>query len=464
MSITRFLSFLFLLLAFLTGVAALWRPPGEPGNRVKLIWVSDNNPMRAAQIDAFNRENPELLLKLDYSNVGLQKILLQCGSGIGPDIFDYHDEQMQSLVEAGVLSDVTEAAAEQGFSADRCWPAGSAALTYQGRQYGFPCNIGANVLFYNRNVFDDFGVAYPKGLMTIPQFIELAMHFTPSIDEVGAPDLFAVHGLNWRILFEAQHGEFFTEEGRPHIAGNTQLRGALELHRDLIFKYRLMPSTVEVNSMSGQGGWGSGARNHFAAGRFAMLVSGQWALIGLRNAYQHQFGKELRPLRLGCVLLPRFEDKPACYRITSRLAGINAHGPHRDEALAFLKYLAGSTYSTLLNQGPDYLPGVPEYADGGFEKGPDDLAAGEVHERTKEAMSYGYVQRRSPYLLISDVAGLPSSVLDRQVSRLESNPRISIDDLLRTAQDELEVRLKRNLERNPELRKRYAEGLITVDR
>jgi ABC-type glycerol-3-phosphate transport system substrate-binding protein len=205
--------------------------------------------------------------------------------------------------------------------------------------------------------------------------------------------------------------------------------------------------------------------NQFASGRFAMMVTGEWALIGLARTYTQQI-KYLeskgvapeslqnpleRPLRLGCVLIPKFPDRPPSYRVRSRSAAINARSPRREEALIFLKYLSGPSYSSLVNEMVDSLPGNPKYAEVGLAPGIAGLSRMEMHEATKQAMGYGYVPRRSPYLLTSDVM----EVLKKQISRLESDPGLSVESLLQTAQLEVEKMVSRNLERNPELKKRY---------
>lgn len=459
MTTRRFLLIVAAGLGVLTVVAMIWRPRTSPDGRTPLVWVTDNNPARSEQIENFNRANPDLALGLDYGNAGLQKIILQCSSGVGPDIFDYGDDQLQALAEAGVVWDVTSAAQEMGFSAaSDTWPAAAPLLSYDGRQYGYPCNLDVYLLIYNKNVFDDFGVPYPSGLMTMDEFFAMAERVNsrtnPHAGRGG--NVFAVSGFNWRILFGSLRGEYFSESGLPVIAGSPALRKAFETHREMIFTRRLMPTSVEMKSMSGQGGWGATTLNQFAAGKFAMTLTGQWSLIAFTRMHRHQTEKSSarpgeRPLRLGAVLIPRFSGHPPCYRLQTRLAGINAHSPRRTEALKFLQYLAGPVYSESINRGMDALPGNPKYADLGLVPGPPDLARMEMHAVTKEAVVHGYSPRRSPFLLTSDVV----RVLDTQVSRMESNPGLSVDKLLRDAQAEIDVLLRRNLERNPELMDLY---------
>lgn len=450
-------------LFFLSGVAAVWRPEKASSGKVPLLWVSDNNPARTEQIAAFNEENPGLQLRLDYGTKGPQKIILQCASGVGPDIFDYKDEEMGTYVEAGVLMDVTEAANRMGFSAGKNgWPASVNTYCLNRRQYGFPCNTGASILIYNKNVFDHFGVRYPAPRLTWEEFIELAKTVSTAGKPGGKDQIYAVTGVGWRTFFDSLRGEFFTEDGRLQIANSAALRKSFEMHRDFLFKYKLMPTAVEAKALSGQGGWGSGNLNQFASGRFAMIVTGHWSLIGISRARQQQAkaledkgmrAEELedplrRPLRIGGTVFPHFAGTAPAYRVLSRVAGINARSPRREQALKFLQYLAGREYAKLLNENADWLPGNPAYVEVGVDQGTDDLPRGELQAATEEAVANGYSPRRSPFLLITDV----TRVLGEQISRLESNPSIPVESLLETADRELRVLMRRNLSRNPELR------------
>lgn len=470
MTTTRFLALLFLVLVALSVVASVWKPQASASGKTPLVWVSDNNPARSAQIAAFNEEHPDLELRLDYGNSGAQKIILQSASGVGPDLFDFGEEQMESYVEAGILWDVTEAAKKMGFAASEVgWPGGVNTYMYQGRQYGFPCNTGSQILIYNKNVFDFFGIPYPKDQMTWEEFFELAKKVNAHTNPEGAQgrQIFGVTGLNFRYFFESMRGEFFKEDGSFDLVNNDELRKALDLHRDIVFTYRITPTTVEAKQMSGQGGWGSGNLNQFAAGRYAMLISGHWSLIAFGRAYQKQteflanqgidpatITNPLdRPLRLGAVLYPHFAGMEPHYRVGSRVAGINAKSPRREEALQFLQYLAGPTYSRLLNEGTDFLPGNPKYADLGAEPGPPDLARPELQAATVRAMGYGYVPRNSPFLFMGDVM----RVMNAQISRLESNPGVTTDEMLKSAQTELNTLMRRNLDRNAELRDLFIE-------
>ena len=214
---------LFSLVAFLLG------PEKIRDGRTPLVWVTDNNPARAAQIEAFNGENKDLHLSLDYSNQGIQKIILQCSSGVGPDIFDtYNAGELQTYVDAGIAWDITEGARRGGFDAfgPRLWPGLREEVRYLNRQYSYPCNSGVNLLIYNKNIFDYLGLPYPEGILTWEDFAGLCIKIKKQMGTGGQQ--FAVAGLDWSVFFDGQRGEYFTEKGELRLTGSPELTQAFE--------------------------------------------------------------------------------------------------------------------------------------------------------------------------------------------------------------------------------------------
>lgn len=456
-----------LLLLVLTALAGFLQPRPLPADRIRLVWVSDANPARVAQIEGFNRDNPDLLLELDPSNTGLAKVSRLTSSGLGPDLFDVNDQDLQSYVELQLATEVTAAAEHLGFSTQASdWKACSDLGLVNGRQFGARCNIGAPILIYNKNVFDYFGVPYPTSLMTWDEFLNLAVKVNapPTAQTDGIYAVTALKSPIWSIYFESLHGEFFTEDGLLDIR-NEKLRQALRWHQQLLFKFRITPTELELETRKGQGGWATGQINQFAQGQFAMILAGDWIQVGLHQAYKHQIAATDQqksgnstsevPLRLGAVLIPHVRGMEPVYRVAARIAGINSQTRHQKEALRVLQYFSGPTYAAIVNREMDWLPGNSQYADLGLLEQYPDLSRTQLHETTKVALGHGYVQRQSPFILTRDVR----QVMRMQVNRLEAEPNIDVEELLNAAELELTTLLRRRLELNPALQKLYQERL-----
>src|SRR5437016_4605524 len=91
---------------------------------VRLRWATDANPARAVQTALFDRLNPPLQVTVDPSPAGdASKLIVQSATGTGPDIVDTSHESLETLVQAGVLLDLTPYAQSQGFDPSRTYPA-----------------------------------------------------------------------------------------------------------------------------------------------------------------------------------------------------------------------------------------------------------------------------------------------------------------------------------------------------
>ncbi|MGJ3242333.1 MAG: ABC transporter substrate-binding protein [Opitutales bacterium] len=460
-------SFLVIALSLLTAwsvLALVLKPEPPPEGITRLVWVSDNNPARQEQIQLFNELGEGRGLVLDYGNGGVEKIIVQSASGVGPDIFDtFNLAQLESIVEAGIAQDLSELPQAEAYDADDLWPAARDGLIFNGGQWGYPANINVNILIYNKNVFDRFGVPYPEPheSMSWEAFLALARELT---DE--SANIYGILGFDWKNMVAFRKAQYFSEDGTELLIDTPAMREVFRQCRDLIYKHEVQVSSLELKSMMTQGGWGGGGSvNQFATGNFAMLNLGKWSIIGFQRALQTQKrqlakweddpdGPKPEVLRLGSTLLPHFTDVGApSYLINTRAAAINSRSENKEMAADFIAYLAGPEYSRSINSSHDALPGNPAYANLGLAEGPPEFNVPEMHKNTVQSMDFGMVPRTSPFLLSFDV----ETELEKQWSRIEADPDITVEQVLRDAQRQLERLMRRNIDRSPHLQELWLE-------
>ena len=140
--------------------------PAEP---VTVTWAFWGSPEEAAShkivADAFMVEHPEITIELwnqpwdDY----FTKIQALWASGDAKTIPDVAFLWPTPKYAAeGVLENLDSFITESGYSLDDYWPGLLESAKYQGSVYGFPRDIEAAVLYYNKDLFDKAGVAYPN--------------------------------------------------------------------------------------------------------------------------------------------------------------------------------------------------------------------------------------------------------------------------------------------------------------
>jgi ABC-type glycerol-3-phosphate transport system substrate-binding protein len=460
-----FVATIFLILIILTGVAFYLRPNISHDGKTQLTWLTPFTPFREEQGQVFNRLNSDCDLKVDttltWKSTSMQRVIMQCSSGLGPDLFDAVNNQIQNYVISGVAMDITEEAKAGGFSTDQMWPGVTNLVMQNGRQYAFPDNTGGTLLLYNKNVFDRFHIPYPDKLLTWDELFALAKKFLS--DESNVNSVYGLGGLYWPLAFFSAHGQFFSEDGTQILLTAEPLRRAFQLHLDARFKDRISPSAQALKSIPSQGGGHALSSNLylFTEGSFAMYLVGRWALFDFRHDYEervkllkkweakpdHKLIEKPQLLRLGALMVPHFADLSPAYRLECRLTIVNARSPNRDKALKFLQFLAGPDFASEINRAHDQVPGNPKYVSQGVEKGYDDLSEDEMLSYTIESMKYGYISRASPFLVTNDI----ENILSDQMDRLEADPKLKVESALTDAQEEAIRLMQRNLDRDPAL-------------
>jgi len=95
-------------------------------------------------------------------------------------IFDSIGSAPASLIQNGFQYDITELAQKHDVDLSRFDPAFLDAIRELGGLYGLPVNGGGLVIYYNKDIFDKFGVPYPRDGMTWDELLELSRQVTRS--------------------------------------------------------------------------------------------------------------------------------------------------------------------------------------------------------------------------------------------------------------------------------------------
>jgi len=431
----------FVGLVALTLVAWAIRPGAGPAGKVPLVWVSDDNPARREQIALFNRLHPACDLSLDPDNNGMEKVIVQSVGGVGPDLFDcYSPFQLSSYVKAAVAWDLTDALVRAGVDVRRdVWDVAKAYVIYEGRVYGFPTNACTDALWFNKEIFDQSGIPYPRAPWTWEEFLPLAKRLTVReangrIRHFG----FSFDSWAWKFFLTQWGGHVYSEDGTRCLVDAPEAIAAVEFMHDLIYKHKVMPSPSEEEALAQQGGWGSSTIKFLGAGRLATAIGGRWWLCTLRN---------YEGLRLGAVESPHGPLRR--YWSYARATLVNQSSPHRAEAVEFIRYLSGPEYNRLINQQADGLGPTARYATGENlvnPRFPDE----DFHAVFRDVMAYGVPDETSPFVNAAVVDLILTKQLD--LVRRDAKPPA---DAMRTAAQEIRREMAKTLQRDPALCVRY---------
>lgn len=422
---------------------------GDP-ERTTIFWSTDPNPARTKQVGIFEELNPDLEGLVDKRDA--TKIIVRCATGTGPDVVDIYDVfELATFAEAGILMDLTPFADSLGFGVENTYISLREGLSYQGKQYRFPCNVHANVMVYNKKVLADHGAPLPQPDWTWDDFIESALAVRNNPSASGEKHIpLANWNSEWiyRDLLIGHGGDFFTEDGLHSRLDEEEALQAMELFRDMAITHDIMPTSAEALTLSSQGGWGSGGIAWFFNQQAAYIHIGRWAIVQI-PVYLERNPDIVE--NIAAARLPRAPGHPSRGVVGSRAAGINAKSKNPAAAKRFLQYLAGREYSALIVADGDALPPNPAMARTGPNLVNDIVPDPEFHQPFIDAVEEGVTLKMSPFIEAQIVKRWTLEAV-QQVEN-GADPRQAITRVAA----EIDKRIRQNLHRRPTLQAKYEQ-------
>ena len=143
-----------------------------------------------------------------------------------------------------------------------------------GKQYGIPYGIDMEFIVYNKALFDEAGVPYPRDGWTVEEFVETSRRLTRDRDGDGRADQYGYRGS---INEAAFGGAFISEDGSKALCDTPEMIEALRFNLDLVHKWRVAPSPEEQRQEGGD------VYSVFRQGKAAMMQFYTWSISHLRE-------------------------------------------------------------------------------------------------------------------------------------------------------------------------------------
>lgn len=305
-------------------------------------WDSgDGAKVHQEVIAAFQKKFPNIKVQLesvpdDYGT----KLLTQMASGSAPDVFQIGDGDVGMFVNKGVVEDLSTYGIDKSIYYSNVYDVG----VVNGKTYFLTKDYSPLVVYYNKALFDKYGVAYPKDGWTWKEFEETAKKLTKPADKVWGVDL----TWNWLRALEpwiiANGGRVVSPDGKAYTGhmNSKESIDAVQWWVDLYRVHKVAPMAADKEALKGI--------DLFQNGKVAMSVTGIWPMEGYKKDAN---------LKFGVVNLPKGKEQ------TNILCwagfGVYAKSPNKKEAAEFLKFLAGPDGSRIFVKNA--LPAVKAVAD-----------------------------------------------------------------------------------------------------
>jgi len=303
------------------------------------LWGSaDEQTVTQATIDKFNASQDRItveLMPIPWEGY-VEKLNTMAIAGELPDTGIMMESAVLQWAEQGMLADVSGM-----YAAGESKPLDSLAFRYQGKPVAYSVANEILMLYYNKDMFDKAGVAYPpkttEEAWTWDEFIEVAKQLTfdrngntpndadfdpQNIVQYGA----LVENLPWQLETWAisNGGGYFAENGSGVIIGQAKSIEGIQKVADLHLVHNVAPLST--------GSTDDSIQRSIIAGTVAMATGGQWN-IGTCLSSARDEG-----LNYGVAVLPYMEKK-----VTLNTGGPNVvfnTTRHPAEAMEWLKWYA----------------------------------------------------------------------------------------------------------------------------
>lgn len=221
-----------------------------------------------ALIATFERENPDVEVKYTttYFEPYFTKLQTSIAAGNPPDVFDLNYENFVTFASRGTLLGLDNFLRQDAaLRSNTFYPAALNAFQYNNVQFGLPITFSTVVLFYNKDLFDKAGVAYPTAAWTWKNVLDAANKLTNPAQRI------------WGVYQPVQFWEFYKVAaqagGGLRVSPTVQIdtpanREALHYLVDKVRVHKVMPSDAEMSGVPNE--------DMFLSGQLAMLYSGIW--------------------------------------------------------------------------------------------------------------------------------------------------------------------------------------------
>lgn len=342
----------FLLLVATMLVACGGQPTATPapagtqapstGNAVEISYMMWGSPEELAVwqkiVDEFQAANPNIKVKVEVSDwTGYwEKLKVLYASNTPPDVFAMDGPLFPDWQSRGVLLNLQPYIDATPGMLDGFYPVTLQNYRLADGYYGLPRDFQTIVMYYNKDMFDAAGVAYPSPDWTYEDFRKTALQLTKDTDGDGKTDQWGFGTdlwdmeLFWSSVIWAYGGDILNADHTKTLIGEPKAREAWQFIADLVLKDKSMPDP----DTAAQYGY-----DLFAAGKVAMWSIGHWTV----PEYS--------------VLDFKFDVVPMPAGPAGRATSINSAGfviakdsQHPQEAFEFVKFALGTTGQTRLTE------------------------------------------------------------------------------------------------------------------
>ena len=387
--------------------------PGTEPENVTITYCNfnssgGNEETLQKMVDAFREEYPYITVEVEtigYNDYFTQ-MQTRVAGGTAPDCYELNIENFAAYANKGLLAEIS------GVDVSGLNETALNAFNVKGVQYGLPESFSNVVLIYNKDLFDQAGVAYPTADWTQDDLQAAA----EAIRALG-DDIFGIwQPITYNEFFKvaAQYGGALLNEDKTEFTINSpeNIRAAQALV-DRVLVSNVQPNTAQ---QGGMGDW-----DMFMSGRLGMIPTGIWAFQTFTENCGFDWDIAVEP-----------GSTRKATHFFSNCVVLNPESKNQEAAATWLAWLTSSTKSAeiRLEAGWD----LPALSDMDALASYLEITPPENREAVFESLNYLVLPPViEDYALMSDIIG--------QYLAAAADGTMTVEDALNAAQADCEAQI-----------------------
>lgn len=295
---------------------------------VMALWDEEQNKTMQKMIAVYQEQNPNVVVETQLTTWSeyWTKLEASVTGGDAADIMWVNVLKAEGYVDAGILMDVSEVAKTLDLEAN--FPKALVdGYHYDGKQYAIPKDFDTNGLFYNKELFDKAGVAYPTDDWTMEDFTKAAEALSAGISngEFACAVAFNSGQTSYQGSIYANGGYMLSEDKTKVGWDNPKTIEGLKVWTNLVEKGYSASQAQMADTLPD---------SMFEGGKLAMLMAGNYMISTFEK-------NDMIKGKYGIVSRPSFNGKKTDV-INGLGYAVNAQTKNKEEALKFLTWLGGA--------------------------------------------------------------------------------------------------------------------------
>lgn len=298
-------------------------------------------------IARFNEDHPDVKVEqtcvpvTEWSDF-IQKWITMTTSGEAPDVINLGLEAAQMAVDNELIQPLDDIVADDDYLSELKDEYAESLLegfSVDGKLYGLPSGTQTMVMYYNKHMFDDAGLAYPQDGWTWDDFYSMAKQLTKDDGSVYGYGLSSAY---FQLTpWWTSNGAYLTDDdGNPTVNSEGMVEAVDFLKKLVDEKITPDPISSDVYTM-------------FSSNQLAMVGAGRWQL----NAWEDA---GLTNADFDCVQWPVNKEESSVYGGSAWCIGTGTE--NQDLAIDLLKAMVSDETMKATAAGGQQIPPIESLA------------------------------------------------------------------------------------------------------